>query len=87
MFLTYDEELQRAEERQPFATSAEGFAWLAKWCETCVHERRCPLIDLAVMEQQTPFGWIRVDSNNLPYQFLCTEYESVAVPAPTEASR
>lgn len=87
MFLTYDEELARSDPRPPFANATEGYGWLTRWCETCVHERNCPLIDLAMFEAQTPFGWIEADQESLPYRYVCAEYQTVAPTEPTEATQ
>lgn len=85
MILTYEEEQQRADTaNRPFANSTEGNAWVSTWCNTCLRERNCPLIDLVIIDGVTPFGWVPRDRADLGFQYVCTEYVSVAPPTEPE---
>ncbi len=63
---SYDEAYAAAADRSPFSNGTEGYAWTARWCDTCVNDRGsrdgtdpagCPLLMVA-LTGRTPVEWI-----------------------------
>ena len=66
----------------PFSNSTEGEAWMADWCDRCLHDRParedryedgCGLL-LVALTGQTPGEWVRQPGFRLGNQYHCTEF-------------
>lgn len=66
--------LPTAIDRSPFSNGFEWDHWSAHWCERCVHNDTCPLIEVALMNL-TPAEWLEIDRLSLPNRYACTEFE------------
>lgn len=58
-----DEQIQAdARPSRPFSNGTEGYAWMANWCDECVHndeeaELWCPILTVALLGS-TPAEWV-----------------------------
>lgn len=75
---TYDEAFEAAHDRSAFANGDEGHAWMANWCDRCVHDKSarsdtppdprnnglhgCAIVAVAMMDR-TPVEWIDKTEN------------------------
>jgi hypothetical protein len=77
---TYDEALQVARDRAPFANGTEGEAWMGNYCHQCRHDDGadgCPLLFVALMGS-TPLEWTPNRPDSLGHQYTCTEFQARA---------
>jgi hypothetical protein len=78
----YKDAEAQAADRPAFSNGTEGYAWMANWCDRCVHEADpdtnggCPLL-LVSMLGKTPAQWTEVDRRSLGSQYTCSEFEAV----------
>ena len=71
----FEEVMDAAADRPPFANGTEGDAWMENWCwRPCRHEEDCPLL-LAAMVGKTPAQWQEADPGRLGGQYACTAFE------------
>lgn len=68
-------EFHRAADVIPFANGHEYQSWRAIWCDECVHETDCPLLDIAVLAERTPAAWEDVRPGALN-RYHCHEFQS-----------
>ena len=92
---TYDEAFLASRERRPFANGTEGYAWMAAWCESCIHdkpvredrpENGCPLVMVAYMGR-TPSEWLDGPRDErgrygMEDQYHCIEFRDEDDPGP-----
>lgn len=80
-----------AREGSPFSNGTEGYAWMAEWCDECVHndeetEKWCPILTVALLGK-TPAEWVeqpwkqikgRPEGETAPVlggKYECTEFQ------------
>ncbi len=57
-----------------FSNGTEWECWSANWCERCVYEETCPLVELALFTDETPAEW-RFQEHNLGRKYVCTKFQ------------
>jgi len=82
--------LNAAADGAPFSNSTEGDAWMANWCDQCVHDRparegryedACQIL-LVGLSGKTPQEWMPMDRFRLGAQYRCTLFRKDQGPAP-----
>lgn len=77
-----------------FSNGTEGYAWIANWCDRCIHDKparedryedACQILILSLIGK-TPGEWLRQDGFRLGDQYHCIEFrdEDDGPPPPTE---
>lgn len=74
--------------RTPFANGTEGDAWMAAWCQHCVHDHGmthhdscgdgCDLILGAMLDQPWPEAWLPEPDDgsfSLPSRLICGQFQ------------
>lgn len=82
---TYDEIYASAADGSPFSNSDQGMAWMANWCDRCIHDapaRRgdegngCPLV-LAALVGKTPLEWLTpTAADHVFAEYHCIEFRN-----------
>lgn len=72
-FYPFEEELARGQARMPFANGFEADAWMSTWCNRCLHQHTCPLVDVALWGV-TPQPWTETHPNGLADRYECSEW-------------
>lgn len=73
--MRFDDVMANAQHRPPFANGTEWDVWSFVWCEQCVNEPGCPLIDVAIVMERTPAEWVIDIPGSLHSPYRCTEFE------------
>lgn len=61
---------------RPFSNGFEWDAWSAGWCNRCIHEESCTILDEVFIQETQPEEWIEGDRWALgPARYTCTAYK------------
>ena len=63
-----------ARDKPAFSNGSEWDAWAARWCDRCKHYDDCPLLLVAMADEQTPAQWVEDAPGSLGSQYRCTEF-------------
>jgi len=84
---SYGRVRDQAEARIAFANGTEAEAWMSGWClkegAYCKRDTMqrggdvaCPLLDVAMLDEETPRQWINRKPALGPEMYECTKYEA-----------
>lgn len=76
--LRIEDELARAQLREPFSSLEQGQAWTNLWCSECANASFCSLLLVSAMGR-VPAAWIEREPA-APNRYTCTEYRDIEEP-------
>ena len=90
---TYSEAFDAAREGSPFSNGSQGYGWMARNCDRCIHDKParqgdaangCPLILVALM-RKTPAEWLaETEQAQIFADYTCVEFRDEDNPGGAE---